>query len=283
MSAAGRRPRARAPILRKHYALPQEHGAWIWWIGPLLIGAVAGGNPDGRLLLFTLSVLAAFMARQPASILVKVRSGRRPARDQAPAAFWLALYSSVALGSLLSLILDGATFLLWLAVPGIPVFLWHLWLVGRRQERGRLGTELVICGVLALTAPAAYWLAGGLGQLPAWILWLLTWLQSAASIVGVAYRLQLRKMEQAPPPGRRLRLAARSLAYHAFNLAVSGALAALRLAPWGVLAAFGLTAAEALDSVLRPPVGVRPTRIGLRQLLISSLFAILMAAAYWPR
>jgi len=274
---------ARPAILRKHYALPQEHGAWIWWIGPLLIGMAAGGRPDGRLLLFSLSVLAAFLARQPASIWVKVRSGRRPARDQAPAAFWLALYSSAALGSLAALILDGATYLLLLALPGVPVFLWHLWLVARRQERGRLGTELVISGVLALTAPAAYWLSAGQGQITAWILWLLTWLQSAASIVSVAYRLKMRKMAQAPPLGRRLRMAARGLAYHGFNLGLSAALAAMRLAPWGTLIAFGLTAVEALEGVLRPPVGVRPTRIGLRQLGVSSLFVVLMALAYWRR
>src|SRR3972149_5890616 len=35
-------------IWRKQYALPAEHGSWIWWLGPLFIGL--GGGGAGRVL-----------------------------------------------------------------------------------------------------------------------------------------------------------------------------------------------------------------------------------------
>ena len=44
---------------------------------------------------------------------------------------------------------------------GSLVFAWYLWLVGRREERRQIGMELLATGVLALTAPAGYWVGVG--------------------------------------------------------------------------------------------------------------------------
>ena len=34
-------------FLRKKYWLPSEHGSWVWWMGPFLVGLVVGGAPAG--------------------------------------------------------------------------------------------------------------------------------------------------------------------------------------------------------------------------------------------
>lgn len=267
-------------LWRRHYFIPSEHGAWIWWIGPFLIGTAAGGRLSTDVLVLLLAVAAVFFMRQPAAIAVKALSGRRPRSDLAPGLFWTSAYALIALLAVLVLIRASHAQLLWLAIPGVLVFAWHLWLVSRREERGQRGVELVAAGVLALAAPAAYWVAGGTDALTAWLLWLLTWLQSAASIVFIYMRLEQRRLPALPAPRDRWRTGARTLVYHAFNLVAAAGLAALRLVPALVPVAFGLMLADALQGVTHPPVGARPTAIGLRQLGASTAFVALMIAAY---
>ncbi len=265
---------------RKQYALPAEHGSWIWWLGPLFIGLAAGGHLDLDAVLLFLAALCAFLLRQPAMILVKSISDRRPRSDLRPASFWITAYGLIGALTVWALINSGHPQVVLLAVPGVPVFAWHLWLVSRRAERGQMGIELVGAGVLALAAPAGYWIAGGMEARVPWILWALTWLQAAASIVFIYLRLEQRKLQTIPPVRDRWRQGARALLYHAFNLAASLALAITGWAPWLVPGAFGLMLIDALEGVARPPVGAKPSAIGVRQLGASALFVVVMAIGY---
>lgn len=267
-------------IWRKQYALPAEHGSWIWWLGPLVLGLAAGGHPDLDAVLLLLAALSAFLLRQPATIVVKVISGRRPRSDLSPATFWIVGYGLITAIAVWALIASGHPQVVILAIPGVPVFAWHLWLVSRRAERGQMGIELVGAGVLALAAPAGYWVAGGTGERVPWILWALTWLQAASSIVFIYMRLEQRKLPEVPPARELWRQGRRTLLYHTFNLAASLGLAVLGWAPWLAPAAFGLMLADALEGVARPPVGAKPTSIGLRQLGVSASFMLIMALGY---
>jgi hypothetical protein len=168
----------------------------------------------------------------------------------------------------------GAGAVLWLALPAGPVFVWHLVLIGRRAERRQLGVEVVGSGVLALAAPAAYWVMLGRADSLGWWLWLLAWLQSAASIVYAYLRLEQRSLRAWPPLPRRLQLARRALLYAAFNVLLAGVLAAWRVGPPLLPLPFALQLAETTWGALRPAVGVKPVVIGVRQLLVSSLFTL---------
>ena len=267
-------------IWKKHYALPAEHGAWIWWIGPLLIGAAAGGELRPLFVLLGLTALPAFLLRQPATIAVKALSGRRSRDELRPALIWSAIYAVLTAVGVALLVGAGQGRLLLLAIPGVLIFSWHLWLVSRRQERQRPGVEILGAGALALTAPAAYWVSGGGSDREAWLLWGLTWLQSAASIVNVHLRLEQRHLELMPEMASRLRMGRRSLIYNGFNQLASLALARAGWVPTLVPVAFGITVLDALEGILRPAVGIRPRRIGVRQLLISSAFVLTMVIAY---
>jgi len=167
-----------------------------------------------------------------------------------------------------------------LAVPGVAVFAWHLWLIGRREERGQMGVEIVGAGVLALAAPAAYWVAGGLSPSLPWLLWLLCWLQSAASIVLVYFRLAYRKLEAVPSLDERLRDGRRALAYNGFNAVLASALALAGAVPPLVASAFLLMLLDTIGAVARPPLGHPPTRIGVRQLAASFLFVALCVLGF---
>ena len=261
--------------LRRHIALPQDHGSWVFLISPLLVGLFAGGSLSPASFYLIMAAFCAFLIRQPTTIAIKVYSGRRSKRELKPAFFWMAVYALIGGLSLAGLVLQGYGYLLYLAIPGLPVFAWHLYLVYRRSERRQLGIELVGSGVLALAAPAALWVGVGEPQSTGWILWGLIWLQSAASIVYAYLRLEQRTMSSLPTLPQRFKMARRALAYSGFNLLVVLVLSVARFVPVTLPLPFTLQFAETLWGSLRPAIGFKPTSIGLRQLLVSSLFTVL--------
>jgi hypothetical protein len=269
-----------AGVFRRRFILPTEHGSWIWWIGPFILGVAAAGHWTRNLTILFIAMLAAFLIRQPLSILVKTLSGRRMERDRLPALVWSAVYALIAGAALTILLASGFIVLVWLLLPGIPVFLWHLFLVSRRAERGQRGVEIIGAGVLALAAPASFWVAEGSSTILAWSLWGIAWLQSAASIVLIYQRLAERSMTEAGPFSTRFRRAARSLAYHSFNLIIIFLVRPVVGLPWLAPLASALMLLDAADSLRAPALGWKPTRIGLRQLFASSLFMILVSLGF---
>jgi len=263
-----------------HIALPTDHGSWVFLLSPLLIGLFAGKAFSLDSALLVLAALAAFLVRQPVTVWVKVLSARRGRQDLAPALFWMGLYGLIGLLACAALVMRGFGYLLWLAAPGIPVFVWHLFLVSRRQERRQAGVEVVAAGVLALAAPAAYWVGVRSPDAAGWGLFGLAWLQSAASIVYAYLRLRQRELPAMPDRRELFQMAHRALLYTTFNLLLVLALGVtLLVSPWLVLP-YLLQWAEALWGAFHPAIGFKPTRIGLRQLAVSSLFTLLFILAW---
>ncbi len=260
---------------RRQIAITNEHGSWVFLFSPLLIGIFAGGNWSTPLTYLIIAALAGFLIRQPIVIAVKVYSGRRSRRDLSAALFWIVVYGAIGFLMILGLILRGFGYILYLALPGIPVFGWHLWLVSRRDERRQSGVEIIASGVLALSAPAAYWISVCSPDPIGWWLWILAWLQSAASIVYAYLRLEQREWKEIPSVEMRLKLGWRALLYTSFNLALTLILSIMGWLPTWIFAPYALQWTETLRGTLNPAMGVKPTRIGLRQLIVSSLFTIL--------
>jgi hypothetical protein len=262
-------------FFRRHYALPQEHGAWVFVISPLLIGLFSGGKWTSATLPLIVATIVAFLIRQPTTIVVKAYSGRRSKNDLAPAWFWIATYGTFGLVALMILIVQGYAYLLLLGIPGIPVFIWHLILVSRRAERRQMGIELVGSGVLALAAPAAMWVGIGYPDPFGWLLFVLVWLQSACSIVYAYLRLEQRELIATPDVRSRLRMGSRAILYASFNLLFTAILGILAIVPSFIWIPYALQWSETLYGTLNPAIGVKPTKIGIRQLIVSSLFTLL--------
>lgn len=273
---------ARKSVWQRHIALTQEHGSWVFLFSPLLIGLFAGGRFTLASVYLIVTALAAFLVRQPITVMVKVRSHRRSAQDLPAAYFWTAVYSVIGLLGFAGLWSQGAAYVAILALPGIPVFLWHLVLVARRAERRQIGIEVIASGVLALAAPAAYWV--GIGQVDAmgWWLWALTWFQSAASIVYAALRLEQRPWKTVPPLDQRLKTGRRALMYTTFNLVAVLILAVIGVLPPLLPLAYVVQWAESVYGTLRPAIGVKPTRIGIRQLLVSIIYTLVFILTWSP-
>lgn len=270
--------------LKKQIALPQDHGSWVFILSPLLIGVFAGGQFTGASFYLIVAAMSAFMLRQPMTVTVKALSGRRPRTDLPAARFWVLVYGAIAAAALTGLILEGYGYLLYLAVPGAPVFAWHLWLVSRRAGRRQAGVEVIATGVLSLCAPAAYWVGINGYDPSGWWLWLLTWLQSAASIVYAYLRLSQREMggEQAAAMSRSawLRMGIRAFAYTSFNLVLSAVAGALNFVPMLIFIPYALQWLETIWGITHPAVGWKPTRIGVRQLIVSTLWTVLFVL-FW--
>jgi lipid-A-disaccharide synthase-like uncharacterized protein len=268
-------------LFRKHIALPQQHGSWALWLGPYIIGIGVGGAFKIELLWLTLSSLGGFLLLQPLTLLIKVIAGRKPRTDLAPSLFWSIFYSLLALISLYQLLITDHYYILYLALAAFPVLVWQLILVARREERGQMGIELVGSGVLALAAPAAYWIAKDGMNLTGWVLWILCWMQSAGAIVYVYLRLEHRRLTEMPDAQDRFAMAKRALLYNTFNVAAVIAVAALNLTPPLVIIPFLTMLLEIIyGALIKPGIGAKPVSIGVRQVIITIIFATLMILTY---
>jgi hypothetical protein len=266
-------------VFKKQIALPQDHGSWVFILSPLLIGIFAGGAFHLPSLYLVVAAMSAFLIRQPLTVIVKTISGRRSAADLFPARFWSLVYSLILAAALTGLIFAGYSYVFYLAVPGAPVFAWHLWLVSQRAERKQAGVEVIATGVLALAAPAAYWVGVGAYDPFGWWLWLFCWLQSAASIVYAYLRLSQRDIapEQAAATSRSAwwQMGNRALLYTSFNVLLSLAVGLSGWVPLWVVIPFLVQWLETLWGISHPAVSWKPVRIGVRQLIVSSLWTLL--------
>ncbi|RPI82093.1 MAG: hypothetical protein EHM41_19230 [Chloroflexi bacterium] len=271
-------------LWKRYIALPQDHGSWVFLFSPLLIGLFLGESWNTASFVLVIAVVAAFLVRQPLTIAVKVFSGRRSRRDLVPAAFWTIIYSVIGVSAALGLVLLGYGYLLVLAIPGLPVFIWHLYLVSQRAERRQLGIELVATGVLALSTPAGYWIGQGASNPMGWLLWLLVWFQSAASIVHAYMRLEQREWKAVPPLSERLfainSITFRALLYTTFNLIGVSILSILKIVPLFLFVPYLVQWIETVWGSVNPAVGKKPTAIGIRQLIVSTIFTVLFIAAW---
>ena len=203
-----------------------------------------------------------------------------PARSVWAASFWLAVYSLAGLLAIAGLLWMGYAFILLLAIPAVPVVIWHLWLVSRRAERHQMLVELVGGAVLALAAPAAYWVGKGQYEPDGWLLWGLIGLQIAGSINYTYLRLKQRRLTTAPALKEGWRMGALALLFNVGLLILVALLAVLKIIPPWLPAVYAVQVLEVIWGILHPAVRAKPGVIGTRQLIVSLLFTFLFILAW---
>lgn len=168
-----------------------------------------------------------------------------------------------------------------MAAPALPVLAWQMWLVAQRSERGQMWVEILGAGVLALSAPAAQAIGAGEFTRTSLSLWVLCALQAAGAIVYVYLCLDYRRLKAAPPWPERWRMARASTVGNAAALAAAAGLTVIGWGPALAPVAFGLMLAEAVyGGLLKPPVGVKPVLIGVRQVMVTIVFSLALIWAY---
>lgn len=269
-------------FFRKQIFLPQDHGSWVFIFSPLLIGLFAGGRFTPASLSLVIAAITAFLVRQPVTIAVKAYAGRRAKSDLPAARFWIAFYGAIILVASIGFLQAGFGYLLWLAVPGGPVFAWHLWLVSKREERRQVNVEIIATGILSLAAPAAYWVGIGRYDSAGWWLWILVWFQTAASILYAYLRLAQRDQAEGVGSAELWKMGARAFAYTTFNLVAVLALGLLSILPRFLFLPYLIQWLETLWGIFHPAIKWKPTRIGIRQLIVSTTWTILFILT-WSR
>ncbi len=260
---------------RKQIFLPQDHGSWVFILSPLFVGLFAGGRFTLASLSLIIAAMTVFLLRQPVTMAVKAYSGRRPKSDLPAALLWTSIYGIIILIALVGLLRAGFGHLLYLAIPGAPVFAWHLWLVSKREERRQINVELIATGVLSLAAPAAYWVGIGRYDPAGWWLWILVWFQTAASIVYAYLRLEQRELAQVPARSELWKMGLRAFTYTTFNLVAALALGLGSVLPRLIFLPYLIQWAETLWGIFHPAIKWKPIQIGTRQLIVSILWTIL--------
>lgn len=255
--------------------MPSDHGSWVFLLSPLLIGLAVGGRWTTAVGYLIVASVCGFLSRQPMTIVIKSLSGRRSRSDLGPALLWTAIYGLIGSVHILGLWLRGFGYILLLGIPGLVVFGWYLYLVARRDERNQAPMEILGAGVLALTAPAGLWAAAGEPVGVGWLLWILTWTQSTASIVVVYLKLEQRRMSKPPPWLEALTMALAPLSLTSLNLLGVVSLGLDRYVSTLLGLAYLPQWLEAVWSTWNPAIGIRPTTIGLRQLAVSTLYTLL--------
>ena len=273
-------PNTPSRYFRKQIFLPQDHGSWVFIFSPLLVGLYLGGKFNFVSLSLVAALVAAFLLRQPVTITVKAFTGRRPKSDLSAAGFWIFLYGIIALLAVIGLFRAGFGYLLFLAIPGLPVFAWHLWLVSKRAQRRQINVEILATGVLSLAAPAAYWV--GMGQYTpiGWWLWILIWFQTAASIVYAYLRLEQRELAEIPARSELWKMGVYAFVYTTLNLVSALVLGLGSVLPRFLFLPYLVQWSETVWGIFHPAIKWKPTRIGVRQLIVSILWTILFIIAW---
>jgi len=261
-------------FFRRRYAIPAEHGAWVLFASPLLIGFAAGREWNVASNYLLVAAIAGFMIRQPFITIARAHTDRQKQRDLPAARFWILVYGTIAALHVTGLVIRGFGYLLWLTLPGMPVALWHLYLISRRAERRQILVEILGTGALCLAATAGMWVGLGRPDPLGWVIWALTWGQSGAAVLYAYLRLGQRMHAPMTGIAERLRLGKWALGLAWLNLVAVITLSFSGVVSRWLFIPFAIQAAESLYGTLRPAIGLRPRAIGMRQLFVSVLFTI---------
>ena len=265
---------------RRTLVIPTEHGGWSWLLVPFLVGALVGslaGQPapySGLAIVFTLiGGLSAYMSRQPATALMRIRRGRGRKADESLALAWTVGFAVVAALCLAGLLALGRSALAALILPFAAVLVMYLLAArGGRATLRALSMELTGAVGLALMAPAAYIAATGAMDATAWKLWVLLALQNALGVLYVRVRLA---DTHERPAGRRLLLGG-----HGAALLIVAAGAALAWWSWLAVVPFAgfLLRADWVYAAARPVPNVK--RFGFTEVGVEIAGGLLIAAGF---
>ena len=171
---------------RKQIIFPAEHGSWSWLLVPFFVGVRVAGVWNTAVSLILFGSLAAFLMRQPATILLRARQGRANKANGPIALAWLLIFGTIAAVCLLWLLLSRHMALLWLLLPIAGIM--AVYLVAVRQRRS-LGMELAGAAGLAVTSAAVLVVVNGRFSTTALNLWILLAAQNCLGALYVRLRV----------------------------------------------------------------------------------------------
>ncbi len=258
--------------------LPREHGAWAMFLAPLLVGIGAGGIVNAQVALFALTAFGFFLFRYPLMLAIKSKSikARRTAWQWSAAYGVLTAFAGAAL-----LFLSRLWLLFPIVLLGFISLVVYLWYAAHRAEMTTLGEWVGIAG-LALGAPGAYLVATHMLDATAAALYFLNVLYFGGTVFYVKFRVreQLKLAKNAPDCRSLPRAGWITLLYHFLAIGAVVLFALLGFVPALVPLAFALPMCKTIGGVLTPAARVNMRRLGLIEVGLTTLFALVVLFAY---
>jgi len=254
--------------------LPREHGAWVLLAAPILLGFLAAPSfSPAAAVLFVLGALAAFLVRVPLQALWAKSADRRALR-------WLILYTALAAGSFLPLIVVlGCWKLALFAVPSVLLLAANLDANRSGRRFSALNEALGVMG-LCLGAPAAYYAVSFELGANAWTLWVLC----SVFFFGPIFHVKMAALQHracadhAALPGL-ARMRALSIAYHGLAFGAVAAWALLGGPAWPAALPFAAALLKTIGRGARAPERVDFRSMGYLEVAYSVLFVALTGVA----
>ncbi len=260
--------------LQKKLRLPKEHGAWAMLYVPFILGTIVAGKVSVAGLCLLLSVSALFISRE--SMLIWWRASRRKRQAQGADKMMFIYLALAALTGAPLLITYKLFALVPLAVFGILLLMLNGKQAVNLEERSITSEILAICG-LTMTAPAAFYVAGGEWTNTAWWLWALSAVYFSSSVFYVKFRVVNLNPNKKEAQRREWQHCA---FYHSFLLVALLFLALTSSLELSVLIAFAPAIGRAFWSLMKPTQPVNLTRAGVLEIGYSLIFLIFVMFSF---
>lgn len=268
-----RRARTRALVI------PREHGAWGLLFIPLFTGVsvgIASSPSAGPVILFAIAAVALFWLRTPVESLL----GTTPMSAETPEERRIAILVSLVLAGLAATCLAGllqhGRHNALLLLGGLAAVLFAVQtLLMKLGRKLRLAAQLVGAIALTSTAVAAYYVATGLLDKRAFMLWAANWIFAANQILFVQLRIHAARARSFAEKLQRGRV---FFFTQVLLLLFLFAASHWRLAPVLITLAFVPVLARGFYWFFQPPQPLQVKRLGWAEMKQGILFGILFAS-----
>jgi len=257
--------------------ITREHGSWAVLFVPIIVGAAVPGVCTLHVALLTTSALGLFLSYVPLQMLLRELGGARLDAERLRASrFWAAIYVGVAIAFFIPLLLEGYWQLVLIA-GGAAIFFLTNFSLTRFFEKSILSDLAAVAG-LTLGAPGSYYVATGLIDLTAGMLWIMNFLFFGSGVFYVYMKIRaagVRKPELTWAD--KLSLGKLNLIYHFVVVSILIVMTAQHSTPQLALVAFVPMMIHAIYGTLKLSSRVRFRQLGFLLLAQSALFGFLLS------
>lgn len=261
--------------------IPREHGAWGMLLVPLATGAIVAsriGVHAGPLVLFVVATLALFWLRTPVEAWLGLSPIKAQTKEERASVLRLVvLLCVIALASLAALFTTG--YGRGLVIIGMVAALaFGVQAVVKKLGRsGRMPAQIIGAIGLTSTAAGAYYVASGVLDRTAVLLWIANFLFAAGQIHFVQTRIRGSKLTGASEKFAR----GKWFVYAQIGLiVVLVAASAYRMLPLWTLIAFMPAAVRGAGWFVRPTQPLDVHKLGFSELAQGITFGALLATAF---
>lgn len=155
--------------------ITKEHGAWAVLFVPMIAGAAYANSFTWNVVWLAFSALGFFMSYVPVHTLLREFTGMQQGKEKIVAAeFWGAAYLGFGILFILPLLYQQLWLLLVIGIFGAGAFFENFLLTRKIQKS--IASDFAAVAGLTLSAPSAYYVATGMLDTKAFVLWLLNML-----------------------------------------------------------------------------------------------------------